>query len=70
MSWGFRAHQLSQGSVRGSGCSLTSVSANKQVRLIGDVAQAAIPARVVLAFVLGTLRMEKQLWLCCFVVFE
>lgn len=35
-----------------SGCSLTSLSADKQLRLIGDVAQAAIPARRLLAFVL------------------
>lgn len=37
-----------------TGSSLPSVSANKQLRLIGDVAQAAIPARMVLAFVLAT----------------
>lgn len=39
-----------------SGCCLTSVSANKQLRLIGDVALAAIPARMVLAFVLAKMQ--------------
>lgn len=51
------------------GYSLTSVSANKQLRLIGDAVQAAIPARMVPASVLAMLRMEEHLWLCCFALF-